>query len=528
MILASIMENPSTMDEATIPYLKFIEGDNVEYDEENLIFRAKSYGFLFVERGVKINVIAPVLSNKLKTKAYVYLFPLPDNSIPTIEDIRTVAYNQGITQLLSNEDILRQISNVDWNKVKESKKPKKILFAQGLEPQDGWKKYYILKINPDLISGKIGEDGRIDFRERDYIKEVKRETVIFEEVPGQEMRNGLDIFGKMIKARMIKHKEYKIGKNIKRSDKNPLIHVASIDGRVSYHAPTVDINDSVFIPTDVDYSTGNVSFDGTIEIRGSVLSGFKVIGGSDIFISENIEESTVEAKGNLILHGGINGGDKANVHVEGNLQAKYIQHATVFVEGSIIIQDSIINSEVMARGYVEVGASKSGKIVGGSVIGKMGVKASVIGSASGSDTFIGARMDPDIFEKFAFHKKMLKELQEQKKTITDMIFHSFGADFLKNPKKYLVQLPTPRKRQVVQLLNELQEINRKITINDQAAEDLKEILHTPDEVKIEILSEIYPPAKIQLKGEIVSIEKKIGKVRYYIPAGKSEITTFYI
>ncbi len=525
--VAAVVEDPPVADGSILPYQTFYHDDNIEFDEESRTWKSRSYGFLYVPNGNRLSLMVPVLTNPQKTKAYLYLYPI-QHIPPSIEEIRTVAYQLGIKQLLSNEEILAQIDKSDWPQAEREKKPVRIQFAQGIESQDGWKKYYILKVDAQIKSGQLNDDGSIDFKERNFITEAKKGTPIFEEIPERQVVNGIDIFSKIIKGRLLKHKEYKIGKNIIPSQDNPLLHIASIDGRIFFHNPYVDVNETVYIPSDVDYSTGNIEFQGSLEIKGSVLAGFKVSGGADILIHENIDEGNVECKGSLAVQGGINGSEKSIVRVEGDISAKYIQNARILCEGNVVVEDAIINSDIFCRGKITVSSDKGGKIIGGKVIGKLGITANIVGNTLGNDTFLGARMDPDIFEKYSFHMKRLKELLEDKKAITEEIFHSFGADFMKDPKKILATLPTPRKKQVLTLLNDLQQINQQIRTNQQGAEDLKEILKTPSDVKIEIRKELFPPTKIQLKGSILAVDKKTNRVKYYIPENEGEIKAFYL
>ena len=56
---------------------------------------------------------------------------------------------------------------------------------------------------------------------------------------------------------------------------------------------------------DVDVSIGNISFVGSIIVRGTIRSGFKVEAEGDIEVWGNVEAATVQSQGNVIIRGNI-------------------------------------------------------------------------------------------------------------------------------------------------------------------------------------------------------------------------------
>ena len=67
------------------------------------------------------------------------------------------------------------------------------------------------------------------------------------------------------------------------------------------------------IPGDVDFSVGNISFGGDVNIHKSVLDLFRVTSQTNITIGGTIEAAEVHAGQNLIVRGGIVGKDNAHV-----------------------------------------------------------------------------------------------------------------------------------------------------------------------------------------------------------------------
>lgn len=524
--IAGIVDDPSKLDPTYLPYQKIEEGGNVTYSEQSLEFYSSCYGVVHLERG-RISVKIPIIYDKNKIKGVLFIFADPNGKIPTIEDLRSVAIKLDIKHTRTDEELMGELAKIDANRLKEQQVGAPLLFAQGFQPQDGWNRYYILQVDTKVKSGKLREDGSIDYKERDFIHQINKGEPIAKEVPAKEVKHGMDIFGKEIKGRKIPHPEYRLGDNIAQNPQDPLLHVAAINGRVVVNPPNVYVHDQVYIAGDVDYSTGNIDFSGNIEIQGSVMGGFHVKAGGNIFIHENIEGGSVDSRGNLTVKGGIKGGEETQVYVKGQIQAHHLQNCFIRAEGNVTIEESIVNCDIMTRGAVQLQNDKQGKILGGSVIGKHGIKAAIVGSSAGTDTFLGARMDPDVYQKLSYYTQQSKDLEEDKKELNNVLLKNYGQEFFKNPKEFIAHLPTMRRKQVVEQLKELQEISQKLKEHQEKQEMYSDLLKTPDDTKIVITNEVYPPTKVQLKGIIKNFEKKAHHLSVSLPPQQGELKITY-
>ena len=136
------------------------------------------------------------------------------------------------------------------------------------------------------------------------------------------------------------------------------------------------VHSELVIDGDVGYETGHVEFDGHIEIRGSILDGFRVTGRS--LTAREINKSEVVAKQDVGISGGIIGG---KVEVGGRLTASHIHNADIRAKGDIIVQREIFDSTIETRGELNV---EMGKILSSKITAKKGVVAGDIGSSTSS------------------------------------------------------------------------------------------------------------------------------------------------
>ena len=82
------------------------------------------------------------------------------------------------------------------------------------------------------------------------------------------------------------------------------IIVADLDGQLVENNNKIIVDPTIEIKGDVDLSTGNIDFNGSVLIKGSVQAGFAVRADGDVEIRGTISGGNVEAK-NIIVFGGI-------------------------------------------------------------------------------------------------------------------------------------------------------------------------------------------------------------------------------
>ena len=95
----------------------------------------------------------------------------------------------------------------------------------------------------------------------------------------------------------------------------------------------------------------------------------------------------MEAKGNIIIRGGIQGKEKAMIESNADITSKFISNASATALGNIVVESEIVNSKIWAGGQVFV-TGHPGHIVGGEIHADSDVVANIIGSELGIKTLI--------------------------------------------------------------------------------------------------------------------------------------------
>ncbi|WP_350344977.1 FapA family protein [Proteinivorax tanatarense] len=306
--------------------------------------------------------------------------------------------------------------NFDEVKVKEEISVatglEKILIGQGKPPENGKNGYlkFLIEEKKDKNPAVL-EDGSVDFYNLNLITNIEKDTPIAEVIPATEGVVGYNVFGEEIPP--VHGKEAKIpnGKNISYNPDDRLIY-SQVDGRLSLVDGNINVFEVLEINGDVDFSSGNIDFIGTVVVNGSVRDGFEVKAQGDITVNGIVDSSKVFCEGNLTVSGGIQGRNKGIIEAKGIVATRYIENCTVSSK-SIIVKDAIMHSNVYAKEKVTVLEGK-GLIVGGVIRAGKQISSKVIGSNLATKTSIEVGVDPKLREKCT---ELTDTLQEKKSSL---------------------------------------------------------------------------------------------------------------
>ncbi len=325
------------------------------------------------------------------------------------------------------------VHGVDWPAVEEALTRasseaapiQKVLVARGDPPEKGIDARIELKVTPDKIAGTvIDKTGRMDYRERGCIKNVKKGELLAIKIPFTEGRDGMDVFGNVIKALAGTDTVLVPTENVVISE-DGLQYTAGVDGMVTLmDENNIGVCQMYQVPGDVDYSTGNLEMDGSLQITGWIRTGFDVRASCDIHVEGGIEGANVEAGGNILVKGGIIGSGEGRVVTGGGLTALYIENASVHANEDILVNDNVIRSRVTSNRNVCVKGGK-GRIMGGEVEAFKVIEADEIGTATGIRTRVSVGTDSTIRQCMDDATRRLEDFRRNKAKM-DMVLARYA------------------------------------------------------------------------------------------------------
>ena len=350
---------------------------------------------------------------------------------------------------------------------------KDIVVAKGKEIIQGKDAYIEYAFNTDNhIRPTIREDGSVDFFNLNTISHCRTGQVlatIIPEVPGQKGRN---ILGEELEPRAVKSTLFHFGRNIEVSEDN-LRLISKVNGHVTLVDDKVFVSDILEVEN-VDNSTGNVDFEGSVQINGNVISNFTVTAKGNVIVNGVVEGAVIVAGGDIIIARGMNGMGKGKLEAGGNIVAKFLENVDVSAEG-YIQTESILHSTVSAGKYIEVDG-KHGFITGGHVIAaeKLGVKT--LGSEMGASTVVEVGANPKMKEEYIRLQKDVAEIQKILNS-TGSIIASYaekrakGGSLNSEQMEYLksvILLDNSKKKELENTQRRIEEIQDKLSTQNQA------------------------------------------------------------
>ncbi|BDU50232.1 DUF342 domain-containing protein [Haliovirga abyssi] len=457
----------------------------------------------YIDANVKVDIL------KKGMKAVVNVSPPNRGNHVTYEKIISELKLKGI------------IFGVNDNEIKKISKEKiynqDILLAEGKQPENGEDAKIIYLFDTDTeINISKDEKGNVDYKELDIIQNVTKGQVLARKVPATNGEPGMNILGEIVPPKKGKDKKLPKGKNTLIGESEEYL-VAEKDGYVSLVGNLITVSDVFIINENVDYSTGNISFNGTVFVKGNVIDGFKVEANYDIIVNGIVENSYLESKGNVSVKNGIIGKEEGigKVIAEGNIKSKFIENGEI-ISGGMVFANNILYSKVNAKDTINV-TSKKGKIIGGKIVAGREVIARVIGSKmGGAVTEVEVGVFPEYRERLKeIENDLLKKLKEREKNTVEL-------NTLKKLKENN-KLPDDKNKLLLQRTKQQFVYAKDIFSLEKEKEKLKEILKKGKNGKIHVLDEIYEGTIIRIGDHQLLIKDSFKYVTFYVDIERDEI-----
>jgi len=239
---------------------------------------------------------------------------------------------------------------------------------------------------PIVISG-----GRVDLRTLDLFVPVARDQLLVSRTGASEGKPGITVLGNPIPQRPGREATLPRGKNVG-YDNDRINMYASCAGLVEYVNNSINVSDVYIISGDCDTSVGNIDFDGSVLITGSVRSGYTVKATDGINVGGSVESAKLIAGGNVEVKGGMHGSGRGMIEAGGSV-------SIMFVEQGAIIADGSVNVDVSMHSRIETGGSlhavgRRGAIIGGQVAVAGDVVANYLGALSHTKTEVAVGAMP--------------------------------------------------------------------------------------------------------------------------------------
>jgi len=284
------------------------------------------------------------------------------------------------------------------------------IVAKAIPPADGDDGKLIFHFSTDERTGapvEIG-GGRVDYRTLDLFVPVIEGQLLVTKTDATEGTPGTSVKGSTLKQRPGKEAALPRGKNIRFNEERTEIYASSA-GMVEFVNNAINVSNVYKINGDCDMGVGNIDFEGSVHISGSVRSGYTIKATDGINVGGGVEAAQLIAGGNVEVKGGMQGSGKGMIEAGGSVSVMYIEQGSIAADGPVTVDVSI-------HSRIETGSTlhakgKRGAIIGGHAMAAGDIVANFIGALSNTKTEVEVGVMPRKRARILTLEKEMERLQ---------------------------------------------------------------------------------------------------------------------
>lgn len=449
-------------------------------------------------------------------EAYVIISPpIFTGRLVEKEEVVETLHNEGVVKGILKDNIDEIFEKELWNQ--------RVLVARGQPAVNGENGYidYKFKVNPyESIEFKEDEQGRVHYDDMDIVQNVVEEQILAVKIPPSKGKDGFKINGDSIPAKDGEDIAMPIGKNVKLSDDSNSI-LADAQGQAVLSNGLVSVEPILTIEKDVGVETGNITFLGTVIVKGNVDDGYSIKASQNVEIFGSVGKANIEAEGNVVIHGGFQGKEEGYIHAEQNFFAKFVNSANVEVGKDVIVLDGILHSSITAGDRV-ICQGKKGKIVGGKILASKEINAKELGSyGANTETKLEAGTDPKA-------RAQIKQLEDEKLEIEQKLKNlTANIETLKKIKEQHGALPADKETMFKRMLQAQLDYRSQL---DEIEQDLTELRRYLNDItthgKISARDNVYPGVDVTIRGVNMRVKNDFSYVTFINDAGTIRPTAY--
>lgn len=290
------------------------------------------------------------------------------------------------------------------------------LVASGVAAVDGIDTVFE-ELIPDTASRepKLDENGRIDYREHGAVTVVQAGAALMRRTPATVGFDGVTVRGRVLAAKHGAERPFApqlSGAQVSCDDPNLL------EAEISGQPVRVDggvMVEPVLRVGEVNMASGNIHFEGTVEVAGEVAQGMKIEASGDIVVTGLVDGAVLRAGGDIRVAAGVIA--KAQLHATGSVSARFAQGARIEAGNLIALSEMAMECELESLNQIIIGgdAPKRGRLSGGVTTAMTLLSVPVLGLAKGAVTrvILGANRELDASHEALQHRIMQEKASEE-------------------------------------------------------------------------------------------------------------------
>lgn len=319
------------------------------------------------------------------------------------KNVKQGIYKDRIQELLENKQYFTDVV------VAEGKPP--------VDGEDGKFLYYFrkkLKRRP-----KVLENGAVDYKNMELFEVVKDGQLIAEYQPATAGGFGYNVLGELLSPKKGRELPPLHGKGFMMSEDKKKYY-SLMDGIIEWKQEgEIEIRNIYTISGNVDASTGNINFNGDVNISGNVENGFSVTATGNVVIDGYCEGGVIHAGKDILIRKGCQGQSVGELQAGGTVTGKFFESVKIQAEGNVEAS-YLLNCHVKTAGKMFVNG-KRGLIIGGYTCAKQGVDCYGIGNVAEIRTTIEVGIDKEDMAEYQELMKKIAKLDSEIHTFEEAV-----------------------------------------------------------------------------------------------------------
>jgi uncharacterized protein (DUF342 family) len=423
------------------------------------------------------------------------------------EDLLVPLLNEAGVVFGIRDDLVRVITTQDALRGK-------ILVAEGIRPsrgKDGWTEYHQNAIPMPQDKAK---EKKIDFHRLGWIHNINKGETVAVVHPPEPGTPGKTVKGDLVPAEPGKEVALKLGKSVLRDLDCPDKILATTDGNLRIEpGGLIEVEPLITVRGDVDYSTGDIDFVGTVVVTGDVRTGFSVKARGSIEIRGTVEDATIESGENVIVQKGFVGSGKGTITAVGNVRVQRIQNQSITSGDTITVEREAVCARLRANGKI---ASLNAAFVGCLLEAGTEIEVSSLGIGDQGQATARVGKRALVLERINANEKELHQLHKQLDDVKQGIYRSIRLELDNGPS--VAECRAERSR--------LQALQRDLLIAQEACEHrrdaLKSELNNTRMARIVVHDTLFSNVFVELNGIKKLIQSSVAGLILTENAGKIE------
>ena len=295
-----------------------------------------------------------------------------------------------------------------------------VLVAEGFAPVTGKEGWVESLVDVKRLEPMEEKGGKVDLHNLHRIHNVKKGEKLAIIHPPEEGIPGMSVKGAPIAAKPGKKAKFFRGTFVSPDPDNADMLVASEDGNLIIKADgTIEVQPVLTIRGDVDFSTGDIDFIGSLVVTGDVKSDFSLKVQKNLEIRGNAEDATIVAGGDVLIKKGFFGRGKGSVSAGGNITIQHVLNQSITSDKKITIEREAVCARISANDAIQ---SPKAKFVGCVLRGGNEVEVLNLGNGDRTQAIVHVGRRAELLEKYNVLVNGMEQFNKQSTEVRDYVY----------------------------------------------------------------------------------------------------------